>query len=775
MNNLPSLKIAAMEYFSKGLNIIPVKGKQPLIQWDKWQNQKQSTTDFENLPWDQADGFAVIGGSKQNDGLHICALDYDVKNLPAETIAIGKELLRKFPATQTEETPSGGQHLVYLSRTRPKTVSVCHNQCGLELLGENKLIIMSPSKGYRRLNDNLPTEIEDIEALFTHELQKSGLAKSNRKALWFNNKDLQKPFTGKNPPCIESLLQEAVSEGNRNEVAIRLSSYLLNFKQLPQEKVRQKLQEWNSNNKPPLEDSELHNIFESSLNGKYVYGCEDPIIGEHCNSDTCHLKNNKTTSPDNSKTMPFVELPEGRLAEQGFDGKEVYFLVYDVKSDSVQKQNEIKLDSVVLKPLVNDEITLRLTLLPSAADEYENDQKLLEDIMSFLNKWHEAPSQRDRKLDALYVMLTYISDLLPRVPYRQMIGALGRGKSAWMETVGSICYRPIRLAGCDTDKAICRRLNIWRGTALIDEADFGKSDLYAFITKILNMGYDRKTGYYQRCDDQDPNKVITYCVFGPKLLASREPYKDMALESRCIKTIARENNKQMPLFRMDTFSAEALALRNKLILWRFHKYHDVKKRIFALETCEFAASLNINSVSSRIKEILAPLSLVSDDFKSQIPDLASELDEELKNDRDFQLEMEFNEALIKTVDEAKNLSDGSYGSYGHIGSPQLVSPSLQDFTEDKQKALIPKNKEDIVYHIPLVNIAKKILGKVDPEPKELISVSKNLSNMIRTRLGLKVIQGTGGRRLVEVPEAYIRTVTTLTTVTKPKCKVIKIQ
>jgi len=371
-------------------------------------------------------------------------------------------------------------------------------------------------------------------------------------------------------------------------------------------------------------------------------------------------------------------------------------------------------------------------------------------------------------------MLTYISDLLPRVPYRQMVGALGRGKSAWMETVGSICYRPIRLAGCDTDKAICRRLNIWKGTALIDEADFGKSDLYAFITKILNLGYDRKTGYYQRCDDQDPIKVVTYCVFGPKLLASRELYKDMALQSRCIKTTARENNKPMPLFRIDTFSTEALNLRNKLILWRFHTYHDIKKRIAALETSEFVATLNINSVSSRIKEILAPLALVSEDFKSHIPDLASELDEELRNDRDFQLEMEFNEALAKIMDEAKNTSDGSYGSDGPTGSPQLIAATLEDFAENRQNEQKHQKERNIVYHISLARIAKKILGKENPEPKELTGLTRSLSNVIRTRLGLRIVQGTGGRRLVEVQEAYIRTVTTSTTATKPKCRIIKI-
>jgi len=46
--------------------------------------------------------------------------------------------------------------------------------------------------------------------------------------------------------------------------------------------------------------------------------------------------------------------------------------------------------------------------------------------------------------------------------------------------------------------------------------------------------------------------------------------------------------------------------------------------------------------------------------------------------------------------------------------------------------------------------------------------------MVKTRLGLKIITRTGGRRLVEVPEAYIRTLTTSTTVMKPKMNIVKI-
>jgi len=143
----------AKAYHNQGLPVVPLKGKHPLTDWAKWQNQPQTREEYESLPWDKADGFAVICGIKNKDGLFIGTVDFDVKNLPSEVAEKGREVLKHLPTTQIEETPSGGQHWIYLSQQKPKTISVYHNICGLELIGEGKLCIMAPSRGYKRLND----------------------------------------------------------------------------------------------------------------------------------------------------------------------------------------------------------------------------------------------------------------------------------------------------------------------------------------------------------------------------------------------------------------------------------------------------------------------------------------------------------------------------------------------------------------------------------------------------------------------------------------------
>lgn len=151
-SEMDRIKDSARKYFDLGLNVVPVKGKIPLLEWKLLQTNRQTPKEFEDLPWSKADGFALIGGSQRSDGLYICAIDLDVKNVPTEAFEKGQTIVKELPRTQTERTPSGGLHLIYLSTEKPRTISAFHQSAALELLGENKLIVMAPSRGYENVN-----------------------------------------------------------------------------------------------------------------------------------------------------------------------------------------------------------------------------------------------------------------------------------------------------------------------------------------------------------------------------------------------------------------------------------------------------------------------------------------------------------------------------------------------------------------------------------------------------------------------------------------------
>ncbi|MEM3000229.1 MAG: bifunctional DNA primase/polymerase [Candidatus Bathyarchaeia archaeon] len=727
---------AARGYWSLGLPAVPLRGKQPLVQWAHWQMQPQTEAEFNGLPWNDADGFAVICGSKTQSGLYFAAVDFDVKNLSSEAIEKGREALKNLPITQIEETPSGGQHWIYLSHAKPKSVSAFHNLCGLELIGEGKLCIMAPSKGYRKLNDNTPSTVANLEAAFKDALCRAGIAAAPK--TWFKQEKPIGNYKGPEPPCIKALIQ-GVEEGLRNEVGIRLASYLLNFKGLSRGQALAKLQAWNNRNCPPMPSREVEAILKSAEAHGYIFGCEDQLLKTNCKEAECPI----LKGPKKIVRTPSAELPDGRLIEEAFDGENIFFLVYDPKTGLTEQMEHVETEDCIYKPVKNLDVKNGLTLLPSRAEEYESEEELFRLIVDFLNSWHEAPSEFERKLDAFYVFLSYVYDLLPRVPYRRALGSYGRGKSAWMDTVGSICYRPIILAGCDTDKAIVRRIHLWRGTALIDEADFDKSSLYAFIVKILNIGYDRRLGHYTRADDVNPQKTISYNVFGPKLLATREEFRDKALESRCLTFVAREKTKPMPLYRDKKFLAEAQALRNKLILWRFRKYPELKAKAGTLETPELETELTISS--SRIKEVIAPLLLLNPQFKDEINALAQELEAQIKaSDPDWQLEEQFNDAILRICAEAP---------IGASGSEGLLVSRVEDENATLNAYLQPEPQR-MVLRIPLVKISKIILDNPDPDPDELKSLNQKLSRIAKNRLALKVLKDRKRRSVIEVGLPY---------------------
>ena len=279
------LKAAAYKYWKIGCDIVLLKDKKPLHEWQRWIEQRQTEQEFNALPWQEANMFCVVCGTRLDNGLFFAVIDHDVKNLPADVIDKGKQILEKMPITRKEKTPSGGLHQVYFSHAEPKSVSAFHNTCALELIGKGKLCIMAPSQGYSNVNDNLPTEVQDIEALFNGSIG----APSKEPETWFNRKEAPgQPYTGKDPNCIREIAK-GTKEGLRNEYGIRLASYYGNCKQYQTDSCLRLLKTWNKLNEPALRNEEIETMLRSALQGNYVYGCLDPILKEVCSREGCPL------------------------------------------------------------------------------------------------------------------------------------------------------------------------------------------------------------------------------------------------------------------------------------------------------------------------------------------------------------------------------------------------------------------------------------------------------------------------------------------------------
>ena len=282
------MKDMAYNYWKQGHAVVTFKiteeNKKPLVEWKSWIQGEQTEEQFNTQPWDRANAFGVICGRKLKNGLYVAAVDFDVKNVSEEALAKGKKVLATYSVTQREKTPSGGEHLIFYSHEPVKSTKAFHDTYGLELLGEGSIVIMSPSKGYSRLNDNTPTEKADLTAYF-FEL----LGEEKPEAAWFKREDLKgKKYRGGNPPCINTLLR-GTNEGLRNEYGIRLASYLLNFRMYQPQSVLKIMKKWNKLNTPVLPNIEVDNIVKSAIQKNYVYGCSDPILQDLCKKEECPM------------------------------------------------------------------------------------------------------------------------------------------------------------------------------------------------------------------------------------------------------------------------------------------------------------------------------------------------------------------------------------------------------------------------------------------------------------------------------------------------------
>ena len=286
--NNAELQVAAQTYWEQGLAIVPFMlgadgKKRPVVnEWGKWQTSRQTRKEFEALPWPKADGFAILCGQKLKNDLYLGAVDFDVNKLSVEVIEKGRKVLKQLPITKTEETPSGGQHLIYYLHNEPKTISIFHNECALELLGTGKLCIRAPSRGSKGQNDNTPIIISDLEDTLYKALYNAGIKLEKKNETWFTRKFKTEAYKGKDPSCILEL-EKGTKEGLRNEHGIRLASYYVNFKKYSPELSLQNLKLWNKQNTPVLEETELLSLLNSTNQGKYDYGCTDNILKNLCN------------------------------------------------------------------------------------------------------------------------------------------------------------------------------------------------------------------------------------------------------------------------------------------------------------------------------------------------------------------------------------------------------------------------------------------------------------------------------------------------------------
>jgi hypothetical protein len=245
-------------------------------------------------------------------------------------------------------------------------------------------------------------------------------------------------------------------------------------------------------------------------------------------------------------------------------------------------------------------------------------------------------------------LFTWLYDKFNEVPYLRAIGDFGSGKSRLLQTIGSLCYKPIFTGGATTPSPIFRIINEIQGTLVLDEADFRFSDMTSDIVKILNTGYQRGTPVL-RSEGKGTFEVKAYDVFGPKIIATRETFKDKALESRFLveEMGSSKLRSDVPRTLDQSFYSEAEAIRNKLLMWRLKRFKSPINTDVRI----------IEGIHPRLNQIIIPLLSVIKDksVKDRLKVFITNYNSELIADRGLSWESEIVLAILRIKAEIKPL------------------------------------------------------------------------------------------------------------------------
>lgn len=291
----------------------------------------------------------------------------------------------------------------------------------------------------------------------------------------------------------------------------------------------------------------------------------------------------------------------------------------------------------------NNLIKNDVVLLPSEPSIYGSEEQLLTEVQQFIHR-HVDFDPSFEKVATYYVLLTWLYDAFNELPYLRLRGDFGSGKTRALLTLGSLCYKGFFASGASTVSPIFHTLNAFRGTLIFDEADFRFSDEKAEIVKILNNGNVRGLPVLRTMMNQQREfNPQAFHVFGPKIVATRGSYDDKGLESRFIteEMGSRRLRPDIPLNLPESFKDEARELRNKLLLYRFHRRMNVK----------LDESLADPTLEPRLNQILLPLlSVVSDEsLRSQLRSVATDAQLSLVAERGLQVEAQVLEVLVELL------------------------------------------------------------------------------------------------------------------------------
>ncbi len=296
-------------------------------------------------------------------------------------------------------------------------------------------------------------------------------------------------------------------------------------------------------------------------------------------------KNENPTPPNEADTAdgedvewPGVSciLQDGSLVEMLHDSVKRTTKLAVYKDGKVSLEDSVRFDDrTVFKPLAPNQSLLETgyILFPSEVGDYQSNEALYYEVRAFVDKYVQLQNEF-LSVVAVYIMMSWVYDKFRSVPYLRVTGLWGSGKSRLLSVAGNLCYKTVMAGGSISNAALFRTLDLVKPTLVFDEAELNEKESTE-MRMVLRQGYSAGTPVSRM--EKLPNGkmyIQTFDVFGPKIIASLARFHDVALESRCLTGwMPPHMDSGRPIELTKAFKEEALALRNKLLMFRFKNHH----------------------------------------------------------------------------------------------------------------------------------------------------------------------------------------------------------
>ena len=362
----------------------------------------------------------------------------------------------------------------------------------------------------------------------------------------------------------------------------------------------------------------------------------------------------KALQPNSQITSASTEIIEEPTVG-GYIQEHMIELLYDPETVStrfavrypdghIEEREDLVIGKVKYTPIFPNAIMQKnVVLFPTKVVARRSTRELVAIIRQFIHRFLDVDDFYER-LSSYYVLFSWVYDAFTVLPYLRALGDYGTGKTRLIQTIGSICYRPIFTGGATTTSPIFRMLDAYRGTLVLDEADLSRSDESADIIKILNTGYMKGMAVLRSIDaGSGKYDVQPFSVFGPKVIATRKKFGDQATESRCLTKemgggVPRGD---VPIVLPREFNTQATEIRNLLLAYRLATWKPEIEVDY--NSADRAIEARLNQVTLSLKTIVEG----DEQMISEIDGFIREYNRQLVVERSMTIEAKVLEAIVK--------------------------------------------------------------------------------------------------------------------------------